>query len=287
MVKPDVPSSGVTSAVCARRTRHVAHRGPLVLACLLVLLTAWHLLIARPLEVQTPAGVQGDRLRLMLGFRVRPDLVQQRLPPPWRLHPVDNGPLQGANFFVILVDRVRDDDAAGRPRARGANRIINFVAPATHPQKGQTASVILDGYASNPANVPGVFQAYRAATVQMEHTIIGHGADVEDVTDVWEVQEAMGPGRLELRLRTQRQLSAQTRERGEAQVLSARNPTLSQRHAFEAVAEVVKSVPEGTDRVQEYHFRLSGPEYRELFDGSEQLIGISVTSWYVRQDFGP
>ncbi len=271
----------------ARRTRGVAHRGPLVLACLLVLLTAWHLLTARPPEAQTPAGVQGDRLRLMLGFRVRPDLVQQRLPAPWRLHPVDRGPLQGANFFVILVDRVRDEDAAGQPRARGANRIINFVAPATHPQRGQTASVILDGYASNPANVPGIFQAYRAATVRMEHTIMGHGADVEDVTDVWEVQEATGPGGLELGLRSQRQLSTQTRERGEAQLLSARDPALWQRHTFDAVAEVVKSVPEGTDRVQEYLFRLSGPEYRELFDGSEQLVGISVTSWYVRQVFGP
>ena len=258
-----------------------------MLVCLLVILAPCNLPTARPPEAQTPAGVQADRLRLMLGFRVKPDLVQQQLPAPWQLHPVDKGPLQGANFFVILLGRVRDEDAAGQPRARGANRIINFVAPAQHPQSGQTASVILDGFASNPVNVPGVFQAYRAATVQMEHTIKGRAVDVEDVTDVWEVQEATGPGGLQLRLRSQRQLSTQTRERGEAQVLSARDPTLWQRHTFDAVAAVLKSVPEGTDRVQEYHFRLTGPEYRELFDGSEQLIGISVTSWYMRQVFGP
>jgi hypothetical protein len=39
--------------------------------------------------------------------------------------------------------------------------------------------------------------------------------------------------------------------------------------------------------VQEYRFRLTVPEYRELFDGSEQLIGISVALWHWRQVFGP
>jgi hypothetical protein len=258
-----------------------------VLAFLLLLLGAWHLSPLRLLEAQTPAGIQGDRLRLMLGFRVQPEAVQQWLPAPWRLHPVESGPFQGANVFVAFVDRMRDDDAVGRPRSRGANRLINIVASAQHPQTGQTASIIFDGFASNPANVPGFFQVYRAATVRMEHTIRGHAADVEEVTNVWEVQETAGPGRLELRLQSRRQLMAQTWERGEAQVLSAKNPALWQLHKFDAMAEVIKSVPKRMDLVQEYRFRLTGPEYRELFDGSEQLIGISVTSWYMRQVFGP
>jgi hypothetical protein len=188
---------------------------------------------------------------------------------------------------TALVDRVRDDDATWRPRTREANRIINFAAPAKHPQTGQTVSVILDGFASNPANVPGFFQAYRAAIVRMEHAIKAHTPDEEEVTDVWEVQEATGSGGLELRLRSLRQLSAQIRESGQAQLFSTRNPTLWQRHTFDAAAEVIKSVPERTDRVQEYRFRLTGPEYRELFDGSEQLIGISVALWHLRQVFWP
>lgn len=110
----------------------------------------------------------------------------------------------------------------------------------------------------------------------MEHTIRAHAADLEEVTDVWEVQEATGAGALELRLLSRRRLSAQTLERGEAQVLSARDPALWQRHKFEAVAEVIKSVSEGTERVQEYRFRLTVPEYRELFDG---LSNSSASAW--------
>jgi hypothetical protein len=287
MIKPHARSSGVTSSTRGQLIGPFANYGPRVLFCLLLVFGAWHPPTAQPLVAQTPAGMQGDRLRLMLGFRVKPEAVQQRLPAPWLLHPVDSGPLQGSNFFVTLVDRVRDDDALRQPRARGSNRIINFAVPAKHPQTGQTASIILDGFASNPANVPGFFQAYRVATVRMEHTIKAHAADVEEVTDVWEVQEATGPGVLELRLHSRQLLSAQILERGEVQVLSARDPNLWQRHKFEAVAEVLKSVPEGTERVQEYRFRLTVPEYRELFDGSEQLIGITVALWHLRQVFGP
>jgi hypothetical protein len=44
-------------------------------------------------------------------------------------------------------------------------------------------------------------------------------------------------------------------------------------------------VPDGIDRLQGCTFRLTVPEYSKRFDGSKQLIGISVTLWYVRQVF--
>ena len=62
---------------------------------------------------------------------------------------------------------------------------------------------------------------------------------------------------------------------------------MGQLHQFDAAADVVKSLPEGIDRVQHYTFRLDMPGFGSLFDGSEQLIGISVTPWYVRQVFTP
>jgi hypothetical protein len=49
--------------------------------------------------------------------------------------------------------------------------------------------------------------------------------------------------------------------------------------------DIAKRGPEGVDRVQYYTFRLTAPEYGTFFDGSEQLSGISVTPWYVRQVF--
>ncbi len=39
------------------------------------------------------------------------------------------------------------------------------------------------------------------------------------------------------------------------------------------------------DRVKAYTFRITQPDYVKLFDGSEQLVGISAFAWYVRQVF--
>jgi hypothetical protein len=259
-----------------------------VLTGLLLVIGGWCLmgmLAARPAEAQTFTGVHGDRTRIMLAFRVQPAAMQAWLPAPWQLRPVHNGPLQGANFIVVLVDRVRDDTPEGKSNSRGADKIINFVVPAKHPQTAQTASIILSGWASNPANVPGFFQVYRAATIRVEQLLKSQEGDTEEVTDVWEVRDATGNGGLELRLRSRRQLSARTRVRGEAQVLSAKDPALWRLHRFDAATDVVKSVPEGSDRVLHYTFHLTAPEYDALFNGSEQLIGISITPWYVRQAF--
>jgi hypothetical protein len=261
-----------------------------VLAPLLLLIGGWYLrdiLNAPSVEAQTLAGIQSDRSRIMLGFRGKPALVQEWLPRPWRLDPVEKGPLQGANLIVALVDRIRDDDPTGNPKSHGADQLINFVVPAKHPQTGGTVSIILSGWASNAARVPGFFRVYRPASMRVEQIIKSLDGDAEEVTDIWEVRDMAGLGEMALQLQSRRPLGARARVRGEVQVISAKDPTLGQLHHFDAVADVVKSLPEGIDRVQRYAFRLNAPEFGSLFDGSEQLIGISVTPWYVRQVFTP
>jgi hypothetical protein len=149
---------------------------------------------------------------------------------------------------------VRDDEAEGKPSFSGATCIINLAAPARHPQTGEMASIILGGWASNPANVLGFYQAYHAATVHVERAIKDQPKDqpgeAEEVTDVWEVRDAAGHGGLELRLQSRRKMVARRTVRGEAQAVSATDPDLWQLHKFDAAAEVVKSVPEGINKVQ-------------------------------------
>jgi hypothetical protein len=245
----------------------------------------WDPLAAWPAESQIFSAVQGDRTRIMLGFKVNPEIIRGWLPAPWQLDPPTNGPLQGANFIVVLVDRVLDDDPKGRPRASGTNPLIMFVAPGRHPQTGHTASVILGGFAANPAGVPGFYQVYRAASIRVEQMIKNQEGGAEEVTDIWEVREATRAKELELRLRSLRPAGARSRARGEAHTISAKAPALWRIYQFDAAIDVVKSVPEGVDRLQENTFSLTVPEYLKLFDGSEQLIGISITPWYVRQVF--
>lgn len=256
-----------------------------LLTFLLFLASLFALVAPRLAEAQTFTGVQGDRHRIYLGFQVKPETVQAWLPAPWQLNPVASGPFKGANLQVVLIERVRDDDPDGKPKYSGTSRIVALVAPGKHPQTGQTAAVILGGWGSNPAYQPGFYKVFRAATVRVEHVIKSHELDSEDVTDVWEVRDAAGAGGMELRLQSLRKVGARTRSKGEPNIISAKDPALWRIYKFDTAIDVVKSVPEGIDRVQSYTFRLTGPEYGKLFDGSERLIGIFVQPWYVRQVF--
>jgi len=239
----------------------------------------------RSADAQTFTGVQGDRYRIYLGYHVKPDAVQAWLPAPWQLNPFGAGPVKGANFLVILIDRLRDEDPEGKPKYSGTSQIVAYLAPAKHPQTGTTAVMVLGGLVSNPAYVPGFYKNFRAATVRVEHAVKSHELDAEHIMDIWEVRDATGAGGVDLRLESLRKVSARTRSKGEPNVISAKDPTLWRTYKFDAAVDVVKSQPEGIDRVQKYAFRVTDPEFAKLFDGSERLVGIFVQPWYVRQVF--
>jgi hypothetical protein len=245
----------------------------------------WSLLAIRPAVAETFTGVMGERTRITLGYQVKPEILQQMLPSPWQLAPPDSGSLKGANFLVTLTDRIRDEDPGGKPRYSGANRYVVFLAPGRNPRTGQAAIVVLGGLAANPAEAPGYYQVIRTATVSAEHSSMSHEMDTEDVTENWKIRDATGSGEMMLRLRSLLLVSARTQTTMERNIISAKDPTLSRIYKITAATDVVKSVPEGIDRVQDFAFRLTVPEYSQLFDGSERLLGITMAPWYVRQIF--
>jgi hypothetical protein len=257
----------------------------LLVSLLLVVVSLCAVLVSQPSDAQTFTGMTGERDRITLGFQVKPEAVQALMPAPWQLVPLNGGPLKGANFLVSFINRIREDDPEGKPRYSGNNPFVVFVAPAKHPQTGQAVGVILEGLASNPAGVPGYYKVYRPATVRVEHASKSHEVDAEEVTDVWEVRDGAGSGRVELRLQALVNVRARARDKGEPENISAKDPALWRIYKFDAATDVVKSVPQGIDRVKGYTFRLTVPEYRKLFDGSEKLIGITLLPWYVRETF--
>jgi hypothetical protein len=55
----------------------------------------------------------------------------------------------------------------------------------------------------------------------------------------------------------------------------------------ETATDVLKSIPAGINRVQNYQLRVTMPKLKNLFDGSEQLVGIIAYPLFLRQIFLP
>jgi hypothetical protein len=47
--------------------------------------------------------------------------------------------------------------------------------------------------------------------------------------------------------------------------------------------DVVKSIPADINRMWSYHFRVTVPELRQLFDETEQLVSIANLPWTMQQ----
>lgn len=222
--------------------------------------------------------------RLVVALRVGQAELQKLVPIPFQVTPIPGGPIKEANFFVVFVDAFLFHDAQGKPDMGGINRVVVFAVPAKHSQTGEMVTVVIGGFSANIDGVPGPYKNFAQATIRREQTYKWANIEAGVSDDFWEVRDNRG-GTIEVRLQYQRALPS--RAKSEAKIYSAVEPSFFRIYRLDTATDVVKSIPAGIDRVQKYQFRMAMPELSKLFDGTEQLVAVSVIPLYVRQVFLP
>jgi hypothetical protein len=221
---------------------------------------------------------------LIVALRVGQAELQGCLPDPWQVFPPPAGPFKGANFFIAFSDRLLSLNPEGKPADGGIDRLVRLVVPAKHSQTGESALVVTRMYTGNPKKIPGPYKNSVHTTVRREQTLKGANVEAGAGDDFWEVRDT-GGGIMDLRVQYQRALPS--RAKVEQKVYSAVEPGFFRIYRIDQVTDVVKSIPGGIDRVQNYQLRVTMSELRKLFDGTEYLVAIAVLSSYVRQTFLP
>jgi hypothetical protein len=220
--------------------------------------------------------------RIYVNLRVDQKTLQAWLPDPWRAVSVPGGPLKGSNLWVVFDDRFLSQDGEGKPVYGGTNRPVILVAFAKHPQTGKVAVFVLRVYRFT--DDPGAYKNGVKATVSREAKLQGTNMEPGAGSEVWKVQDSAG-GRLEFRMDYQR--AVPKRMNRELRVHSNVEPDFFRIYRDDRTSDVVKSIPAGIDRVKNYKFKVTMTELSKMFDGSEQLVGISVNPCFVRQVFLP
>ncbi|MGH2347973.1 MAG: hypothetical protein ACRDFT_00745 [bacterium] len=197
--------------------------------------------------------------------------------------PLAQGAHEGANLFVIFNDVLLKQDGQGHPAPDVVNRFVGFLVPAAHSQTGEAVLFMLRILAAHPESIPGRYKNSLLATVVREQMVAG--TDLESVcSERFDLRE-IGGGTVELRLRFRR--GVPSRLAWPTTILSAADPGTMRLYRSEALNDVVKSVPAGIDRIEQYSLRVTVPEMSDLFDGAERLISITAVPWFVRQEYGP
>lgn len=222
--------------------------------------------------------------RVAVALQVKPEAVQQWLSGPWQVNPVGAGPSKGANLTLVFLDQHLVQDPEGKPMRGGINRMVALVAPGKHSGTGETAPIILRLYTASPSYAPGPYKNGLLATILHERTVKALNLEPVSGRESWSVRDAAG-GSLELLFDYQG--AVPSRAKVEAKVYSNVEPTFFRIYRVDQGIDVVKSVPNGIDRVQNFQLRVGIPELGKLFDGSERVVSVAIIPWYVLQVFLP
>jgi hypothetical protein len=122
------------------------------------------------------------------------------------------------------------------------------------------------------------------ASIRREHILKGSDFAAGTGSDLWEVHDKDG-GILQFQIDYQRAIPS--RANRELKPHSAVEPGFFRIYKIDEGTDLLKSIPAGIDRTQNYQLRVTVPELNKLFDGTERLVGIVMNPWYVRQLFLP
>jgi hypothetical protein len=218
-------------------------------------------------------------IRTVLHFKVSDGAVQKLLPAGWEVDSPTSGPYTDVNFHMFFIDRLLARDPGGKPLT--AMRLAVQVIPAKKTGAEVRGLMVVGGFVSHPNGAPGSYGNYVKAEADVGRKVRTDAAEVSTVEESWEFHAEDGD-RLQLQIEYVRGMP--TPSKGEAKAYSAIKPDSYRIYRFEQATEVLRGAG-ATDRVQKISFKASGARLAPVFDGSEQLLGVTSVPWYIRSTY--
>jgi hypothetical protein len=219
--------------------------------------------------------------RIIVALQVGQAELQSWLPAPWQVSPIPKGPLKGANLYLMFVDRLLDQDAQGKPARGGTCRAVPLAVPAKHAQTGKPAIFVIRVFAPHEdINLYNPYKNTVRAAISRECTVKGANLEPGTVSDVWELRDSAG-GIIKFQINYQRAIPRRAKQ--ELRPRSSVDPDFFRIYRVDQGMDLIKSVPAGIDRVQNYQLNVTVSELRKMFDGSEKVVGILANPFFIRK----
>jgi hypothetical protein len=253
-----------------------------ILGCICIFLIAS--LVQFPAQQAKAETLNGSSLffRIYLAYSVNQKAVQAWLPDPWKAASLTKGPFKGANLFVFFTDVFTYQDGEGKIDRGGTFYYVGLVGYGKNSQTGEFAPFVIRVYW--PFDDSGIYKTGVKATVSRKATIKGVTSKPVTGSEVWKVQDNAG-GIMEFRMDYQRDVPKRVKR--EMKVRSIVEPDFFRIYREDYSNDLVKSIPAGINKVKKYQFRSTISKLGKMFDGSEQLVGISINPCRVRQAYLP
>jgi hypothetical protein len=164
----------------------------------------------------------------------------------------------------------------------GAFHNAVLVAYGKNPETEELVVFVIRAYW--PHDDTGAYKNAVKAKVQRESALKGENLKPGASSEKWKVVDSSWRI-LEFSMDYQRAVSKRTKRESKAR--SSVEPDFFRIYRDDYASDLVKSIPLGIDRVQNYQFRSTISELGKMFNGSEQLVAILVNPCRARQVYLP
>jgi hypothetical protein len=217
-------------------------------------------------------------VRTVLAFKAADAAIQKVLPDGWEPDVAASGPAKDINLRVTFIDRLFAQDAEGK--ALPSARIVTLGIPARKKGSEGRGTMLFLIYTSGESGGP--YGVSVKADAKMEREVEIDPAGKAAVEESWQFQAPDGNS---IQLEIQYARGPLKSGKAESLLYSAVKPSFYRIYRYEQLEDAVRDA--GSDRVQKIVFKASGPKLSPLFDGSEQLIGVTSVPSYTRQTYLP
>ena len=222
------------------------------------------------------SGTNIDK-RTVLWFKASDAAVGKLIPNGWVSDPVPSGPFKGANATVVLIDSYFAADAKGQPVKPFQGFVLAL--PAKKPGVDIADNLMVVFGITSDDQVPGVYGVYVAGKVVIERTSRLLTDAGMTVRENWQLASRDGN---ELELSLQYKGGSAARGKIDGRTTSGARPDYYHKNSIDHVTEIVRSAAIGVDRAETLAFRATGPMLSQVFNGTEQLLGIGSTPVFSR-----
>jgi hypothetical protein len=229
--------------------------------------------------------------RVRIALRVGLPALQRRLPDPWDVHPDRRDVSQGANLAVLFYEIFLNQTAQGLPLTTldALGRYFVLGIPTRHRRTEETAFMVFRIFTAHPTGEnPFGWKGVAAGKTTLHASIVRsetvEASNLETMVSD-RIEGRLGHGVVALELQYRR--GVPNRVASEGRVRFAAEPEHVRVYSADELVDVVKSVPAAINWLERFGLRVTLPELADIFDGSEQVLNVTVQPWFLRQVHAP
>ncbi len=223
--------------------------------------------------------------QMQLDFHVPDAALAAMLPAGFEPNVATAGPAKDANIRMVFIDRGDITGPDNKPFGRGSNQLVYLIVPIKQVATGTVGQLVLAGITADPADAPGPFGVYLAASQHrmQRSTVADAGATLTE--ESWEFTASSGE-HMEVHLKYERR--GAPKAAAELKFFSGLDPAKVQIFRFERGLDIMRNATVDVgDRVKEFSYKASGGRIAKLFDGSEKVLSIDAIHWMTRAAYSP